>query len=98
MHVPNGGWRSPIEAAIFKSIGTRAGAPDVIVIKDGHTYALELKADAGRLTDIQRATIAAMQSAGATCAVAYGIDEAIERLTEWGLLRRRDVARSRAAI
>jgi hypothetical protein len=39
------------------------------------------------LTEIQRETIEAMQAAGATCAVAYGIDEAIARLTEWGLLR-----------
>ena len=34
-HVPNGGWRSPIEAAILKGMGVRAGVPDLIVIKDG---------------------------------------------------------------
>ena len=97
-HSPNEGWRSPIEAAIFKSIGTRAGVPDVVVIKDGHTYALELKADAGRLTEIQRDTIEAMQAAGATCAVAHGIDEALAQLTEWGLRPGRGATRKFDAI
>jgi hypothetical protein len=27
-HPPNGGWRSPVEAAIFKSLGVRAGVAD----------------------------------------------------------------------
>jgi hypothetical protein len=65
------------EGAILKSMGVVPGVADVIIIKDGHTYALELKTDAGRLTEIQRETIAAMQAAGATCAVAYGIDAAL---------------------
>jgi hypothetical protein len=46
-HVPNGGWRSPIEAAILKGQGVRPGVPDLIVIKDGFPFALELKAEGG---------------------------------------------------
>jgi hypothetical protein len=34
-NVPNGGWRSPVEAAILKGQGVRPGVPDLIVIKDG---------------------------------------------------------------
>jgi hypothetical protein len=30
-HYPAGGWRSPIEAAILKSIGTIAGIPDIVI-------------------------------------------------------------------
>jgi hypothetical protein len=37
-HVPNGGWRSRIEAAILKGLGVRAGVPDVFLVKDGRTY------------------------------------------------------------
>jgi hypothetical protein len=48
-HPANGGWRSPIEAAILKGLGVRAGVPDVIAVKDGRTYALELKPPGGRL-------------------------------------------------
>jgi hypothetical protein len=47
-HPPNGGWRSVIEAAILKGLGVVAGTPDVIVLKGGATYALELKAEGGR--------------------------------------------------
>src|SRR5262249_23601642 len=41
-HPANGGWRSRVEAAILKGLGVRAGVPDVIAVKDGRTYALEL--------------------------------------------------------
>jgi hypothetical protein len=34
-HVPNGGYRKPIEAAILKGLGVVAGVPDVIAIHQG---------------------------------------------------------------
>ena len=34
-HVPNGGWRSRVEGAILKAIGTVAGVPDIICIFQG---------------------------------------------------------------
>jgi hypothetical protein len=40
-HVPNGGWRSPIEAAILKGQGVRPGVPDLVAIRDGLPFALE---------------------------------------------------------
>jgi hypothetical protein len=46
-HTPNGGWRSPVEAAIFKSLGVRAGVADLLLLHDGQFFALELKAPAG---------------------------------------------------
>jgi hypothetical protein len=58
-HPANGGYRTATEAAIFKALGVVAGVSDVIVIRDGRTYALELKAEGGRLSDSQRATHAA---------------------------------------
>jgi hypothetical protein len=69
-HVPNGGWRSRTEAAILKSIGTVAGVPDVLCIFEGRTYALELKAKGGRVTDVQRVTHDRMRAAGAEVATA----------------------------
>ena len=88
-HVPNGGWRSPIEAKIFKAIGTVAGIPDIVCIFEGRTYALELKAEGGRLTDVQRVVHERLREAGADVAVAHGIDQALAQLEGWGLLRRR---------
>jgi hypothetical protein len=86
-HVPNGGWRSRVEAAIMKGLGVQSGIPDIIAIKDGHAYALELKAPGGRLSETQREAHAALSAAGATVAAAFGLDDALARLEMWELLR-----------
>jgi hypothetical protein len=85
--VPNGGYRRPIEAAIMKATGTVAGVPDTIWIKDGQTYALELKAEGGKPTPKQVETIAALQVAGTITGVAIGLNDALRWLEERGLLR-----------
>jgi hypothetical protein len=85
--VPNGGVRSRIEASIMKATGTVAGIPDTIWIKDGKVYGLEIKTEDGRPTEAQLDTIAAMEAAGAYCAIAYGLDRALACLEGWGLLR-----------
>jgi hypothetical protein len=86
-HPANGGWRSPVEGAILKGMGVRAGVPDIVAVKNGQCYALELKAPDGRLTPAQRDAHAALAAAGATVAVAYGLDDALARLEAWGLVR-----------
>lgn len=85
--VPNGGWRSPIEGAIFKGTGVVAGVPDIIAIHDGRCFALELKSEAGKLSAAQRHVLDLMERAGATVAVAQGLDAALRQLETWGLLR-----------
>ena len=85
-HVPNGGKRKPIEAAIMKGLGVTAGVPDIIAIRGGHTYGLELKAEDGKPTAKQIEALAAMEAAGATVAIATGLDAAISQLEGWGLL------------
>ena len=86
-HVPNGGWRSHAEAAILKGLGVVAGVPDVILVCDGRVYALELKSAGGRLSGAQRQVHDALREAGAEVAMAVGLDEALARLGDWGLLR-----------
>ena len=88
-HVPNGGYRRPAEAAIMKGLGVVAGVPDVIAIHQGRCFALELKAEGGRTTDNQLATIAALREAGAFTAITEGLDRALAVLEGWGLLRGR---------
>lgn len=93
-HVPNGGYRKPIEAAILKGMGARAGVPDVIIIKPvtmaallvGQVYALELKADKGSASEKQRECIAALRRAGAIADVVYGLDASLAWLERHGLL------------
>ena len=86
-HYPAGGWRSSVEAAIFKSLGVVAGIPDLLIIRNGHIFALELKTADGHLTSTQIDTQARMRAAGATVGTAVEIDAALERLEQWGLLR-----------
>jgi hypothetical protein len=88
-HVPNGGWRSPIEAAILRGLGVMPGVPDLIVIKDGLPFALEPKAEGGRLSPAQSEAIEAMNAAGADVGVAHGLDAALRWLTERGILKGR---------
>jgi hypothetical protein len=91
-HVPLGAYRKPVEAAILKGLGVKAGVPDIIAIKAGHAYALELKAAGNKTpTPTQTKTMAAMQRAGATVAVAVGLDDAIKQIEAWGLRRGRAV-------
>src|SRR5262249_36930434 len=87
--VPNGGFRRPVEAAILKATGTVAGIPDTIWIKDGQVYALELKAPGGRLTPAQEGVLVALREAGATATHAHGLDQALQILERWQLLRGR---------
>jgi hypothetical protein len=82
-HVPNGGYRKPVEAAIMKGLGVTAGVPDVIAIHEGRCYAMEIKAEGGRPTPKQLQAIAAMEAAGAYC----WLDRALAVFEAWGLLR-----------
>jgi hypothetical protein len=86
-HPANGGARTAIEGAILKACGVRAGTPDLILVRDGKTYGLELKAPNGRLSESQRVAHEQMKAAGAEVAVAVGVDQALERLEGWGMLR-----------
>jgi VRR-NUC domain len=88
-HVPNGGWRSPIEAAILKGQGTRPGVPDIVIVYGGKCFALELKAAGGTLSPAQREAIERMRAAGADVGVAYGLTAALQWLEERGILRGR---------
>jgi VRR-NUC domain len=87
--VPNGGYRRPIEAAIMKGLGVTPGTPDIVAIRDGKVFALELKTETGRATDAQLAAIEAIRRAGGFATVCYGLNRALACLEAWGILRGR---------
>jgi hypothetical protein len=91
LHPANGGGRSAVEGAIFKSMGVVPGAPDLLLWHAGKSFALELKAENGRTTDAQIVMLTRLKDAGVVTAVAHGIDEALAVLEAWGLLRGRAV-------
>ena len=86
-HPANGGRRTKAEAGIFKALGVRAGVPDLIVVYRAQIFGLELKADSGRLTPIQRQALNDMEVAGARTAVAHSLDEALVTLECWEIGR-----------
>jgi hypothetical protein len=88
-HVPNGGYRRPIEAAILQGLGVKPGVPDIIAIRNGKVFALEIKTETGRPTDSQLAAIEAIRRAGGFAAVCHGLDRALACLEAWGILRGR---------
>jgi hypothetical protein len=88
-HFPAGGVRSPIEAAIMKGLGVRAGVPDLLIVYEGTLYGLELKADGRKPTALQEETQTALRCAGAVVATAVGLDAALRQLEAWNLLRGR---------
>jgi hypothetical protein len=85
-HTPNGGKRRPIEAAIFKSLGVRAGVADIIAVHQGKILALELKAENGRPSKSQREFLSDIERAGAFTAMPRGLDAALATLEAWRLL------------
>jgi hypothetical protein len=83
-HPANGGYRRPVEARILQGLGVTGGVPDIIAVREGHCFGLELKAEGGRVT---RECLAAMERAGATVAVAVGLNQALQQLEARSLLR-----------
>jgi hypothetical protein len=87
-HIPNGGLRSKIEAAIFRAIGVKAGAPDLLIVRAGQALFLELKAPGRlKLSPKQIECHNALRRAGATVEVFDDLDEALMFLRKLGVLR-----------
>jgi VRR-NUC domain len=86
-HIPNGGARSPIEAAIFKALGVRAGAPDLLIVADGRPLFIELKAVGRKLSPAQTECHDALRRAGALVETVDDIDTAVATLTRLQVLR-----------
>jgi hypothetical protein len=88
-HPANGGFRRLVEAKILQGLGVTSGVPDVIAIKEGRAYALELKAEGGRLSEAQQQVLIRLRAAGAMATHAHGLDQALRILEGWQLLRGR---------
>ena len=77
-HVPNGGYRSKIEAAIMSGEGVLKGVADLFIMHpagDFHGLFIEIKSEKGRRTDFQRIFEANAVRAGYNYAVCRSLDE-----------------------
>ena len=52
-----------------------AGTPDILCCKNGETIFIECKIGKNKVTDIQSVRIRQWQEAGASCLVAYTLDD-----------------------
>ena len=86
---PTAATGEPTEAKILQGLGVTSGVPDIIAVKDGRCFALELKAEGGKLTEAQEQVLIKLREAGATATHAHGLDQALRVLEGWGLLRGR---------
>jgi hypothetical protein len=67
IHCPNGGWRSPVEAARFKAMGVKPGVPDVLLPLRTEAYGAgwwELKVGRNKPTEQQLHWHALLRSMG----------------------------------
>jgi VRR-NUC domain len=76
-------------AGINSAMGVIPGVPDLIGVREGRFYALELKIENGRLSDAQQDALIRLRDAGATATHAHGLDQALQILERWQLLRGR---------
>ena len=86
MHIPNGGKRGNAEAGRLRSMGTQAGAPDLLVIVAGRAHGLEIKTEAGRLSVVQKRMAERFRHAGCAYEVARSVEGARRHLATWGAL------------
>lgn len=84
--IPNGGKRNIVEAKRFKKQGVTSGVPDIflaIPYNNYHGLFIELKAEKGRLSDIQKEWLKNLNDKGYKAVVCYSLDEAINTVTEY---------------
>ena len=84
--VPNGGHRHVAVAAKLKREGVKAGVPDLMlpIARGGyHGLFLELKADKGRLSDVQTIWLERLNANGYKTAVCFGFDSAKNTIMDY---------------
>lgn len=74
LHIPNGGYRSKKEGAKLKLMGVIAGAPDILILKNGITHFIELKKLSGKLSPAQSIFISKANCHGFRTSIIYADD------------------------
>jgi hypothetical protein len=72
--------------ARLKKMGLRPGVADLVFVKDGRAYFLEMKKPGGKQSDDQTDFQLDAARVGAQYAVAYSFEEAVKILQSWGII------------
>jgi hypothetical protein len=86
-HIPNGGYRRKVEAAILKGMGVAAGTPDICILwRPGKVAFIELKAlGKSNISPAQRVFHLRLWELGVPNAVCRSIDDVRAQLKTWGV-------------
>jgi hypothetical protein len=57
-----------------------------MILHQGKLYCIELKAQGGRLTEVQERALIALRETGAQAVHAHGLDQCLDVLERWQLL------------
>lgn len=87
-HFPAGGG-GLVRGVFLKKMGLKRGWPDLIFLRDGTLYCLELKAENGKLSEQQQYRQNRLKGCGALVDTAWDIAGALSTLKEWGLIKER---------
>jgi hypothetical protein len=85
--IANGGARTAIEGAVFKSLSVRPGAPDLLIVRASQALFIECKVPGRKLSPAQVECYDALRRAGATVETADNIDAALAFLARVGVMR-----------
>lgn len=89
VHYPAGGYRRPVEAAIFKTMGVIKGFPDLMLLGDathGATaWFFEVKAGEGRVSAEQRSCHERLRDLGFPVAVVRSWPDVVTACKQWRL-------------
>jgi len=84
--IPNGGHRHKATAGKLKAEGVRSGVPDMclpVPVGGHHGLYIEIKAQGGRVSDVQKEWIAALRAQGYRAEVCVGADAAWDVICEY---------------
>lgn len=81
---PSGWFKGRVVAAVLRACGLRPGVPDLLFIRDGRAFWIELKAAKGVLSDNQDDTQAALEDAGCEVATCSSVGAVEMQLRMWG--------------
>jgi hypothetical protein len=91
---------APAQLARLKRVGLKRGWPDVLIIYEGLTFGIEIKARGGKLSKTrigrskrgglqvfegQEDVFARLMAAGVSIAVVHGVDEMLAAIRNWGI-------------
>ena len=85
-HVPNEGNRSRLNGAILKAMGMIPGYADYVFCWDNGSGTIEIKADKGKPTELQKLFARWCDDSGVKYALCRSVEEVMDSLKSWGVL------------